>query len=124
SPYNLPIEELDQRRTKAAVLFPHGIMANSPSQPLLDNTNGQFGPFSGQFLVGEMNRKRIVRVMLEKVGGQFQGACIPFMDGGDLKLGNNRLAFAPDGSLWVGQIAHGWLGDQGIQRISYTGKPP
>jgi hypothetical protein len=40
------------------------------------------------------------------------------------KTGNNRMAFAPDGSLWVGQIAHGWLGDQGIQRISYTGTPP
>jgi len=124
SPFDLPIEILDNRRTKAAVLFPHGIMANSPSQPLYDDTQGKFGPFSGQFLVGEMNRKRIVRVMLEEVGGELQGACIPFLDDGDLRIGNNRLAFAPDGSLWVGQIAHGWLGTQGIQRISYTGIPP
>src|SRR5699024_1250660 len=38
--------------------------------------------------------------------------------------GNNRMAFAPDGSLWVGQNASGWAGSQGIQRIVYTGKVP
>lgn len=124
NPFTLPIEQLDKMRTKAAVLFPHGIMANSPTQPLFIDTEGKFGPYDGQFLVGEMNRERIVRVMLEKVGGEFQGACIPFMDDQGLRIGNNRLAFAPDGSLWVGQIAHGWLGDKGIQRISYTGTPP
>lgn len=123
SPFDLPIKTLDSMRTKAAVLFPHGIIANSPSQPLIVSTAG-FGPYKGQFLVGEMNRERIVRVMLEEVGGQFQGACVPFLDDEGLRKGNNRLAFAPDGSLWVGQIAHGWLGDQGIQRISYTGVPP
>ncbi len=122
SPFDLPIEFLDGMRTRAAVLFPHGIIANSPTQPLLINTS-KFGPFQGQFLVGEMNRERIVRVMLEWVDGQFQGACVPFLDNQGLKIGNNRLAFAPDGSLWVGQIAHGWLGDQGIQKITYTGQP-
>jgi hypothetical protein len=123
NPFELPIEILDSMRTKAAVLFPHGIIANSPSQPLMVNTP-EFGPFEGQILVGEMNRERIVRVMLEYVDGQFQGACVPFLDNQGLKIGNNRLAFAPDGSLWVGQIAHGWLGDQGIQKITYTGTLP
>lgn len=124
NPFDMPIHELDQMRKKAAVLFPQGIMANSPSQPLCDNTDGKFGPFAGQLLVGEMNRDRIVRVMLEKVGGELQGACIPFIDGQGLRKGNNRLAFAPDGSLWVGQIAYGWGGDIGIQRIVFTGSPP
>lgn len=124
NPLALPIEELEQLRTKAAVLFPQGIMANSPSQPLCDVTAGKFGPFKGQLFVGEMNRDRIVRVMLEKVGGELQGACIPFIDGHGLRKGNNRLAFAPDGSLWVGQIAFGWSGDLGIQRIVYNGTPP
>ncbi|SMO62354.1 DUF7133 domain-containing protein [Fodinibius sediminis] len=123
-PAELPVEELDAMRTEAAVLFPHDIMANSPTQPLVDDTNGTFGPFSGQVLVGEMNRERIVRVMLEEVGGVLQGAAIPFMDGQGLRKGNNRMAFAPDGSLWVGQNASGWAGDQGIQRIVYTGKQP
>lgn len=124
NPFQLPIAELDQMRTKAAVLFPQGIIANSPTQPVWDVTEGKFGPFAGQLFVGEMNRKRIVRVMLEKVGGAYQGACVPFIDDHGLRIGNNRLTFAPDGSLWVGQIAHGWLGDQGIQRIVFTGQSP
>lgn len=124
-PFNAPIEELDRIRTRAAVLFPQGIMASSPSQPVADGTNGKFGPFAGQLFIGEINRDRIVRVMLEKVDGEFQGACVPFMDGHGLRSGNNRLAFAPDGSLWVGQISFGgWPGTSGIQRIVYKGTPP
>ena len=88
-------------------------------------TNGKFGPFSGQLFIGEMNRDRILRVMLEKVDGEFQGACIPFIDGHGLRTGNNRLAFAPDGSLWVGQISFGgWPGEPGMQRIVFTGDTP
>ncbi len=124
NPLKMPVAALDQMRTKAAVLFPHNIMANSPSQPLCDNTGGKFGPFTRQLLIGEMNQERIMRVMLEKVNGQWQGACIPFIDGQGLRKGNNRLAFAPDGSLWVGQNDHGWAGDEGIQRIVFTGKQP
>ena len=124
NPYKLPLDTLDSLRTRAAVYFPHGIVANSPSQPVFDDTGGKFGPFEGQLFVGEMNRERIVRVMLEKVKGKFQGACMPFLDSLGLRKGNNRLAFAPDGSLWVGQNAHGWLGDVGIQRIVFTGKQP
>jgi len=124
SPFDLPVEELDSMRTRASVLFPQDVIANSPSQPLCDATEGKFGPFAGQLFVGEMNSARIVRVMLEKVAGQLQGACIPFIDGHGLHKGNNRLAFAPDGSLWVGHAAHGWGGDTGIQRIVFTGKLP
>ncbi len=123
-PSQLPVDELDARRTRAAVLFPHGIMAASPSQPVIERSNGQFGPFVGDFFIGEMNQGRILRVMLEEVGGQLQGACIPFLDGHGLRIGNNRLAFAPDGSLWVGQAQYGFAGDLGIQRIVYTGKVP
>jgi len=124
-PFNAPISELDKMRTQAAVLFPQGIMANSPSQPLVDMTKGKFGPFSGQLFIGEMNRDRILRVMLEKVGGEYQGACIPFMDGHGLRVGNNRLAFAPDGSLWIGQISFGgWVGESGMQKIVFSGITP
>lgn len=122
NPFKLRRTELDSMRTKAAVLFPHSIMANSITQPVIDNTRGKFGPFAGQIFVGDMNHDRILRVMLEKVDGKFQGACIPFIQGKGLKKGNHRLAFAPDGSLWVGQIDKNWLvGDKGIQKISYTG---
>ena len=46
------------------------------------------------------------------------------MDLHGLRKGNNRLAFAPDGSLWTGQAQHGFVGDLGIQRIVYSGKEP
>ncbi len=123
-PLKIPLAELDAMRTRAAVVFPQGIMANSPTQPLLESTRGKFGPFAGQMLIGEMNRSRIVRLMLEKVDGQMQGACVPFLDDAGLRKGNNRLVFAPDGSLWVGQTDHGWAGDKGIQRIVWTGRTP
>ncbi len=123
-PSKLPIEELNQMRKKASVLFPHGIMSSSPGQPAVDDTSGKFGPYEGQFFVGEMNQERIMRVMLEEIEGELQGACIPFIDGKGLHKGNNRLAFAPDGSLWVGQVQHGFVGDKGIQRIKFTGRPP
>jgi len=71
-----------------------------------------------------MNQERIVRVMLEEVVGVWQGACIPFIDKQGLRKGNNRLAFSPDGSLYVGQVQHGFVGDRGIQRIVFTGKDP
>ena len=123
-PSKLPVAELDRMRTKASVLFPHGIMSISPGQPVVDGTKGKFGPFSGQLFVGEMNQERIMRVMLEEVDGELQGACTPFIDGSGLRKGNNRLAFAPDGSLWVGQVQHGFIGDRGIQRIEFTGLVP
>lgn len=123
NPLTLPPCKLDSMRTKASVLFPHGIMANSPTQPVSDGTKGKFGPFAGQLFIGEMNSARIVRVMLEEIAGEIQGACIPFIDGNGLTKGNNRLAFAPDGSLWVGKAEHGWAGSKGIQRIVFNGKP-
>ena len=124
NPFLMPIPELDAMRTKAVVLFPQGITANSPAQILCDTTGGRFGPFEGQLLIGEMNHERIVRVMLETIGGTLQGACVPFIDGKGLRMGNNRMAFGPDGSLWVGQTDHGWAGAEGIQRIVYTGELP
>ena len=123
-PSKLPVEELNAERQRAVVQFPHGVMAASPTQPVFDNTDGAFGPFAGQILIGEMNQERIIRVMLEKVGGVWQGACIPFIDKHGLRKGNNRLAFSPDGSLYVGQVEHGFIGDTGIQRIVFTGKEP
>ncbi|UZR92704.1 PQQ-dependent sugar dehydrogenase [Chondrinema litorale] len=123
-PLQLPPAVLNKMRQPAAVLFPHGIMANSPTQPLVDRTEGKFGPFAGQLLVGEMDHEYVMRVMLEEVDGELQGACVALVDSIGLRKGNNRLAFAPDGSLWIGQNDHGWLGDEGIQRLIYTGKVP
>ena len=129
-PLDLPVSVLGKMRTKAAVLFPQGLLSNSPTQPVIDTTGGQFGSFEGQMLIGEMNFPRILRVMLEEVEGALQGAVVTLIDSTTahttqpLRIGNSRMAFAPDGSLWVGQTDHGWAGDEGLQRIRWTGQVP
>jgi len=115
---------LARMRTRAAVVFPHGAMANSPTKILAVTPRARFGPFEGQLLVGEMNQPRIMRVMLEKVGGELQGACVPFIDGPPLRNGVNRMAWAPDGSLYVGHTKHTWVGNEGITRIEWNGQTP
>ena len=124
NPLKLPVRTLDSMRTVESVAFPHSRIAHSPTQPVLDETGGKFGPFAGKMLIGEMDSPYLVRLMLETVDGQMQGACVPFLAGTGLRQGNNRLAFAPDGSLWVGQTDHGWVGARGIQRIRWKGKTP
>lgn len=121
-PITLPVAKLDSMRTKESIQFPHGYFANSPTQPIWDNTKGKFGPFAGQMIVGDMDHKYVMRILPEEVGGALQGACIPMNFGSKMRIGNNRLVFAPDGSLWVGQNDHGWAGSRGIQHISWKGK--
>lgn len=123
-PLTLPVDTLDQLREKAAVLFPHNLMANSPTEPLLIPDEVDFGPFAGQLLVGEMNFPRIMRVMLEEVNGKMQGACVNFLDSGKLSNGNHRMIFGPEGDLWIGSTAYVWAGHQGLQRIKFNGGTP
>jgi glucose/arabinose dehydrogenase len=123
-PATIPVPVLDRMRERESVFIPYGIFANSPTQPIFDHTGGKFGPFQGQMFIGEMNHHLLMRVMLEEVNGQRQGAVAPFVTDTTLKLGSNRAAFAPDGSLWIGHTDHGWLGDKGIQRIVWSGETP
>jgi hypothetical protein len=112
--------------TPPCVWFPFGRMGQSLSQPTWDTTNGKFGPFAGQMFVGDQNRANVMRVALEKVNGEFQGACFPFRSG--FQCGVNRIEFGPDGALYVGQTARGWgsIGgkSEGLQRIAFTGEVP
>lgn len=124
NPFEISVDTLDQWREKPAVIFPHDVIANSPTQPVEIINNRQLKEFNGQFVVGEMNQERLVRIMLEEINGTMQGAVTPFLDNHGLRKGNNRLVFAADGSLWVGQTDHGWLGDRGIQRVSLKGVIP
>lgn len=123
-PLKLPVPVLDSMRTREAIQFPHGIFANSPTQ-MLPIPEDSFGPYGGQLLVGEMNHPKLIRVMLEKVKGAFQGACINFLDSAGLTNGGHRLVFSPDGkSLYVGKTAYTWVGGKGIQKITYNGGTP
>lgn len=123
-PLTLPVEKLDSMRTREVIAFPHTEIAHSVTQPLLDNTAGKFGPFSGQLFIGEMDYPRLVRLLMEEVGGQTQGACVAFGDGTGLLKGNNRLVFDKNGDLWIGHNDHGWVGDEGLSRIHWKGKVP
>lgn len=108
------------------IWFPYGRMGRSVSEPIWDTTRGRFGPFAGQCFVGDQSSSVVMRVALEKVNGVYQGACFPFRSG--FQCGVNRLAFAPDGSLLVGQTNRGWgsIGGKpfGLQRVTYTGAEP
>ena len=119
-PLKVPVEELDKLRKRASILFPQGVMANSPTQPLLID-HDKFGPYKGQMLVGDMNFKRILRFMPDKVNGEIQGAIIPFIEGSPMRIGNNRLAWAKDGSLIIGRTKLSWAGDRGIIKVKKKG---
>ncbi len=123
-PLKLSVRELDDMRVPASVLFPQGIVANSPTQPIPDDTDGRFGPFAGQTLIGEMNSGKILRLMLEDVGGATQGATVTFYDNAGLKGGVHRMAFDADARLWIGHTALSWAGGKGLQRLAWTGAVP
>ena len=124
NPLKVPVAKLDQLRTREAIFLPHSILANSPSQPLLDTTAGKFGPYANQMFGGEMNISRIMRYLPETVAGVTQGAAIPFYDKNGLTAGINRLAFAPDGALYIGQTHLSWAGGEGIQKLTWKGTVP
>jgi hypothetical protein len=108
------------------IWFPYGRMGKSITEPVWDTTGGKFGPFADQCFVGDQTNSVIMRVALEKVDGEYQGACFPFRSG--FQCGVNRIAFAPDGSVFAGQTNRGWgsLGGKpfGLQRLAYTGAEP
>jgi hypothetical protein len=124
-PLKEPLDEMNKKRTEAAVLFPHGIMINSPADPIFIPPGDKFGPFGGQMLVPDESGQRILRVMLEKVGGVWQGSCTFLIQDHGLRAGNNRIVFSPDNTaLYVGQTMRGWGGPvEGLQRLISTGKP-
>jgi glucose/arabinose dehydrogenase len=113
----------DQPATPPAVWFPQNEIANSPSQPL----SIPHGPFAGDLLVGDITLGGINRVSLEKVRGVWQGCIYRFTQG--LEGGVNRLAWGPDGSLYVGCIGGSgnwsWNGTTtGLQRLTPRAASP
>ncbi len=108
-----------------AVWLPHGILGISNSE-LLPIPEGNFGPFGGQLLVGDQGQSKIMRVFLEEVNGEYQGAAWDFRSG--FQSGVLRMAWGNDGSLFVGETNRGWgsAGDanQGLQRLVYNNNTP
>ncbi|MEL6273675.1 MAG: plastocyanin/azurin family copper-binding protein [Bacteroidota bacterium] len=109
-----------------AVWFPHGIMGISTAAIITDRTAGAFGPFKDQLFVSDQGQSKVMRVSLEKVNGEYQGAVFPFREG--FRSGTLRMNFGPDNALYVGQTARGWYATGGelfgLEKLSWTGKVP
>ncbi len=107
------------------VILPHAILGISTSEAVKIPEN-TFGPFAGQILIGDQGMSILSRVFLETVKGQEQGAAFMFRQG--FRSGVLRLAWAKDGSLFVGETNRGWgsAGDanEGLERLVYNGKMP
>ncbi len=108
------------------VWLPYGILGISNSEIIRDETKGDFGPFAGQVFIGDQGQSKIMRVFMEKVNGEFQGAAWDFRSG--FQSGVMRMTFAPDATMFVGETNRGWgsAGDanQGLQRLVWNGKIP
>jgi cytochrome c551/c552 len=112
--------------TLPAVWLPHGILGISNSEILRDETRGKFGPFADQIFVGDQGQSKIMRVVLEKINGEYQGVAFDFRSG--FQSGVLRMAFSNDGSLFVGETNRGWgsagTTSSGFQRLAWSGKVP
>jgi hypothetical protein len=107
-----------------AVLLPESEIANAPGQPVyIDN-----GIFKDQYFYGDVYYGGIQRVFLEKINGEYQGVVFRFSAG--FTSGVSRLAFAPNGDLFVGEIGDAgggnWLesgkGTFGLHKLKANGK--
>lgn len=123
NPLDVPVEELQKKRTRESGFFPYGDMANSPTQPLPTVDRELFGLPKGELLIGDMNQPNLIRFLSEEVAGVMQGAAIPFLLTPELGIGNHRFAFDKNGSLWIGKTHLKWAGDEGLARVTWNGKP-
>ncbi|HEV3121448.1 MAG TPA: sugar dehydrogenase [Isosphaeraceae bacterium] len=121
--------QADARRGKDTAVVPPVVRipypwARSVNGLAFADCGGRFGPLEGQLVLCEYNNRLLLRASLEEVNGQTQGACYPFLE---RLLGPLCLAFAPDGSLYVGSLREpAWGGEpeQGaVYQVRYSGKP-
>lgn len=109
-----------------AVWLPHGMLGISNSEIITDDTKGKFGPFAGQVFVGDQGQSKIMRVVLEKVKGEYQGVAFDFRSG--FQSGVLRMNWGHDGSMYAGLTNRGWGSagtmTAGLQRLQWTGALP
>jgi hypothetical protein len=117
-------EHWQDKTRKGAIWLPHSKLANSPGNLAWDLTNGRFGPYAGQMIVGDQTQSNLMRVVPERVNGQDQGCAIPFAWG--FSSGVMRPCFLNDGSLLLGQTGRGWGATGGqldsLQQVVWDGK--
>ncbi len=117
-------DKVNNKRALPIILLPHNRVANSPGNPAWDTTQGKFGAFAGQMMIGDQAQSKLLRVSTQIVDGTEQGSLMPFIDG--LESGVMRAVFLTDGSLLLGQTGRGWQAKGGhiasLQRIVWDGK--
>lgn len=107
--------------TPPVVWLPQDEIGNSPSTPLAID----IGPYKGQMIHSEVTHGGVKRVFVEEIDGVTQGALFRFTQG--IEAGVNRIAWGPDGSLYMGGIGNpgnwGHTGKlrYGLQRMKYNG---
>ena len=111
-----------------AVRFPYIKMGRSISGFRLDTTGGKFGPFGGQFFLGDYTLSILLRATTEQVNGVWQGACYPFREG--LATGIMNVEFSPQGQLVTGGFTTNaqWpvrgTAPFALQRLDWSGLTP
>jgi hypothetical protein len=97
-----------------AVWLPYAILGISTSE-LVKIPEGVFGPFAGQVLVGDQGQSKIMRVFMEKVNGEFQGAAWDFPcwfpgRGFTNGMGEGWVPFCRRNRSWLGISGRGQYG--------------
>ena len=109
-----------------AVVFPYKKMGQSASAMMPDISGGKFGPFAGQFFIGDYTLSIVMRADMEQVNGVYQGACFPFRQGFATGIIGGTLT--PRGQIFVGGSKRGWpvrgLAESALQRLDWTGATP
>lgn len=114
--------------TTAAINIPHPWTRSVNGICFLESNavegrDESFGPFTGHLVGCEYDTRRIIRMSLQTVDGQIQGAAYPLsryqpVDGKTF-LGPLVAAVSPEGSLFVGGIRDsGWGGSNNIGAIT------
>jgi cytochrome c len=107
--------------TQPVVWLPQDEIGNSPTQPIVLND----GPYKNQLLHGDVCYGGLQRVFMEKVNGDYQGCVFRFSQG--FEGATHRLAWGPDGALYMGMIGNPGNWSQqgklwyGLQRMKYNG---
>ena len=111
-----------------AVWLPHTVLGISNSGVLEDLSGGKFGPFAGQFFLGDYTLSIILRATTEQVNGVWQGACYPFREG--LATGVMNVEFSTQGQLVAGGFTTNaqWpvrgTAPFALQRLDWSGLTP
>lgn len=89
--------------------LPHRTVRSSPSQPIAFKS----GVYAGHWLLGDINHPGLLRISLDKVGDGPANGAVFWFSHGTLNAAINRLAWGPDGALYIGTcmaIAGNWPG--------------